>query len=63
MGDIINLLQNVAFPIAACCAMGWYVVRQDDKHTVETDALRTALENNTIAVTKLMERLDDGYGE
>lgn len=59
MTEFLNLIQNVAFPIAACCAMGWYVVRQDDKHEKETEALRTALENNTIAVTKLSERLED----
>lgn len=57
--EILNLIQNVAFPIAACLAMGWYVVRQDDKHEKETDALRTALENNTVALTKLIERMDD----
>lgn len=57
--DWITAIQQMAFPIVACCAMGWYVVRQDDKHEKEMETMRTAIENNTIALTKLVERMDD----
>lgn len=56
--DFTQLIQNVAFPIAACVAMGWYVVRQDDKHEKESQALKTAIDNNTVAIVKMIEKME-----
>ena len=66
--EIVNLIQTVGFPIAACVAMGVYVKYITDKNDAKIDNLEKthgealekitkALNNNTIALTKLAERL------
>ena len=68
--EIVNLIQTVGFPIAACVAMGVYVKYITDKNDAKIDNLEKthgdalekitkALNNNTIALTKLAERLGD----
>lgn len=51
MADITTFISNVGFPIACCAALFWYVYKQQDK-------MRESLDNNTTALTKLVERLD-----
>lgn len=55
MESIVQLIGSVGFPIAACCAMGWYV-------KVEIAALREVIDRNSDLVeslTKIVERLDN----
>lgn len=65
----LQLLGSYAFPIVACIFMAIYVKditksnREDmkalnEQHTKEMNAFKDALNNNTIALTKLCERLD-----
>lgn len=71
--DIATLLGSYAFPVVACIVMAIYVKditqnnREDTKslneqHTKEMhafkDEIKEALNNNTIALTKLCERLE-----
>lgn len=71
--DIATLLGSYAFPVVACIFMAIYVQditksnREDTKtlneqHTKEMNAfkdeIKEALNNNTIALTKLCERLE-----
>lgn len=68
--DWANLLNNYAFPFVACVTMAWYVYdrgekeRQDrnenqERHKSEVDNLATVINNNTIVMTKLVDRLGD----
>lgn len=74
MADIMSLLGNYAFPIVACIAMGWYckdtteksreaVIDLNEKHTNEMlafkDEIKEALNNNTKALEKLCDKLDN----
>lgn len=65
----VNLITTVGFPIVACVAMAWYVkdsnekhrneIRQlNDHHREEMDRVTTALNNNTIAIQKLCDKLE-----
>lgn len=69
--DWANLLSNYAFPFVACVAMAWYVYDRGEKerkdrnenqerHKSEVDNLATVINNNTIVMTKLVDRLGDG---
>ena len=69
MDGIVQIITTVGFPIAACIGMAWYVKYQTDsnksdiKEMRETYAKRIedatkALNDNTIALQKLAERLD-----
>lgn len=68
--EIVQIIQTVGFPIAACVAMGVYVKYITDKNDAKIDNLEKthgealekitkALNNNTIALTKLAERLGE----
>lgn len=66
--DVVDLIINVGFPIGACIAMAIYIkilhtghredIRQlNEEHRKEVNGLRAALENNTLAINTLVERL------
>lgn len=66
--DILNVISTVGFPIAACLGMGWFVKyttdlnredrRESEKaHETAFKSVSQAIGNNTVALTKLTERL------
>ena len=57
---ITQFVSTVGFPIAACVAMFWMVNKQNDSHKQEIDKMSEALNNNTIALTKLTDKLEGG---
>ena len=71
MDAIIQLINGVGFPIAACIAMGAYVMytkKAEIKRTEDADAntektlgeVKAAIENNTTVVKMLVEILLKG---
>lgn len=63
--DITTLIGQYAFPIVACIVMAWYVKYTGDnsradmaelrkEHEEETDKLTEAINNNTVALQKLL---------
>ena len=68
---IVQIVQSVGFPIAMCVAMGAYVKYTEDKsreervemqtqHSDEMDSVKTALNNNTLALQELVDKLNKG---
>lgn len=68
---IVQIVQSVGFPIAMCVAMGAYVKYTEDKsreerielqaqHVEEMDTVKTALNNNTLALQELVGKLNKG---
>ena len=55
--NIIDFIQQLGFPIAMCCALFWYMYKQNQLHREETDKLRDTIEANTRMLTRLYERL------
>lgn len=71
---IVQIVQSVGFPIAMCIAMGAYVKYTEDKsreerlemqtqHAEEMDSVKTALNNNTLALQELSDKLNKGGEE
>lgn len=67
--DWAQLIGSLGFPIVACIGMGYYVKYQTDSYRNEVKDMRTehkdeiskiteALNNNTLALQKLCDRLD-----
>lgn len=56
--SIITLISNLGFPIVCCGALFWKMNKQDENHKEELEGMTKALENNTVALTKLYERLE-----
>lgn len=55
---IIQLVGSLGFPIVACGALFWRMVKSDEQHKAEMDKLSEALNNNTVALTKISDKLD-----
>lgn len=57
MSDIVTIISNVGFPIAAAVAMGWYVNAKDKQHKQEIDRLADVVANNTLVLNKIYEHI------
>ena len=69
ISEITQVIMNVGFPIAMCCAMAWYVKDTSEKHREEVQQLNeehnkemqqitVALNNNTLALQRLCDKLE-----
>lgn len=67
---ILQAVTTVGFPIVCCGAMGWYVKYTSDRHSAEVNKLNEqhseemkqvtlALNNNTLALQKLCDKLGE----
>lgn len=70
MNEIVQLISSVGFPIVACLLLGWFVKYQTDSyrsevkdlqkdHREEVQRMTEAINNNTLALTKLCEKMED----
>lgn len=57
MNDIVSSISTVGFPITMALILLWYIYDSNNKHKEEIDKMSEALNNNTIAITKLLDRL------
>lgn len=54
---IIDFIQTVGFPIAACVALYYSNEKNNERHREEIDELRKAIENNTLVMSQISERI------
>lgn len=54
---LVQSISTVGFPIIMCLILLYYMKSNSEKHGDEVSQLRNAIENNTIVITKLMERI------
>ena len=57
LSAITTLIGSLGFPIAACIACFWMLNKERDDHKAEMQKVTEAINNNTLAVTMLTERL------
>lgn len=55
---ITTIISTVGFPIAISIYMLYTLQKMNENHRTEIDNLRKAIENNTVAIVKLVEKLD-----
>ena len=58
VNELIQLVGSLGFPIVACVALFWRMVKSDEQHKEEMDKMSEALNNNTSALVKLTKKLD-----
>lgn len=56
---ISTFISSIGFPIACTVAMGWFAYHQGEVHREEMSKITEALNNNTIAITKLSSKMDE----
>ena len=57
MDEFLSLFSNYAFPTAVCIYLFVKDAKDSQRHREEVDSLRVALENNTIVLQKLCDRI------
>lgn len=62
INGIAQLVGTLGFPIVCCGALFWRMIKSDEQHKEEISKMSEALNNNTIALTRLTDKLDDKEG-
>lgn len=68
VADLVSIITQIGFPIAACIFMGWFLKDLINKQREETKELnqqhkeemlsfRTAIDNNTEALNRIIDKL------
>jgi len=71
VNGIIQIVSGLGFPVACCGVVGWYVKYISDKnreqldkimeqHQSEMKEVTQALNNNTLAISKLTDYMERG---
>lgn len=55
--QVTALIGQYAFPIVCCVALFWRMIKSDEDHKAEIDKLSEALNNNTLAITQLTDKM------
>ena len=67
--DVLTAISTMGFPIAACCAMAYFfltvinnyraaLTEINAEHKEEMQAMTSAVNNNTLVIQKLVDRMD-----
>ena len=59
MEEIINAVSTVGFPIAMSLLLFWYLQKESENHKEETASLKDAINKLEIAITTLVNKLED----
>lgn len=54
---IMQLVSSLGFPIACCIAMFWQNNKLNESHKAEVSKLNDAINNNTIALNHIIDKL------
>jgi hypothetical protein len=60
---VTQIIGSLGFPIVACIGLGWYLVKVQKQNNDTISKMSDALNNNTIALTKLAEKIDASEGK
>ena len=58
VNTLIQLVGSLGFPIVACGALFWRMIKSDEQHKEEMNKVTESLNNNTMALVKLTEKLE-----
>lgn len=57
--DIITIISSLGFPICMCGALFWYMVKQNELHSTESNEMKQAIMDLQLAITKLTDKLGE----
>ena len=55
---ILQAISTVGFPIVVAAAMFWKMNKQDEDNKVEMEKVTEAVNNNTLVIQKLVDKLN-----
>ena len=56
---VFELINSTVFPIAMCIILCYFVKYTTDENNKKLDKMTEAINNNTLAITKLVEKMDE----
>lgn len=59
MDEIITAISTVGFPIAMSLLLFWYMQKESENHKEETAGLKDAINELKLAITTLVNKLED----
>lgn len=59
VNTITQMVSSIGFPIASCIAIFWYMAKQQESHSKQIEKMTEALNNNTLALTRLEMKIGD----
>ena len=59
---VIDFIQSVGYPITMSVILLWYMIKEQEKNKAQSDKMIEAINNNTIALTRVQEKLGDRNG-
>lgn len=57
---VTQLITSVGFPIACTFVLFAYLNKEREEHAAETKELKEAINNNTLVMQKLIDKLEGG---
>lgn len=57
---IAQVIGSLGFPIVMCGALFWQNNKQDERYEQQISKITETVENNTLAITKLVDKLEGG---
>lgn len=60
MQELLQAIGSYGFPIVMCLVLFWYIVKQNENHKEEIQKMTDALNNNTVALVELRDKIGDG---
>lgn len=58
MEELASLITSVGFPIVMCLLLFYYMREQNADHKAESNEMKTAINNLTLMIQKLTDKLD-----
>lgn len=59
---VIAAIGSLGFPIVACILMGYMFIKFTDNYRADIKSMTEIVNNNTLALNKLIDKLDDEKG-
>ena len=59
MDWLFELINSTVFPIAMCIILCYFVKYTTDENNKKLEKMTEAINNNTLVITKLVEKMDE----
>lgn len=57
VNDIITAISTLGFPICMCAALFWYMIKQNELHSIESKSMQSAISDLKVAIVELTDKL------
>lgn len=63
VNTLAQLVSTVGFPIVMCGVLFWYMYKQDERQTEQNQRMMESLNNLSMVITELKQKINDWMGQ